>query len=372
MQHTGGEDTARQLRLRLLGRFELRQGDAILIDRGWKRSRAKALIKLLALQPSKSLHREQVLEALWPELEPDAAANNLFKNLHYIRTAVENIIGAAIIEHEDNVLTLSPALSVDIDAFRQAASRAEASRNAAAYAEADALWTGDLLPEDRYEPWTEAPRDELNERRRLLLLDQGRLLLDEGDARGAEARFQEARRVNPLDEEAHTGLMQVYARTGQRDKALRQYDELTRLLRDELNIAPSAAMTGLRDEILATAGRERGGTRPARLIVYEPGRPVTEISLLRERTTIGRAPNCDVVLGSSYASRQHARVERASEGYLVRDLGSRNGTVLNDRPLRKPTTLSRGDEIRVADTLLRFDDGPPEMPTTIGRPGAGT
>ena len=367
------EGTVREeprLQLRLLGRFELRDGETILIDRGWKRSRAKALIKLLALQPAKSLHREQVLEALWPDLEPDAAANNLFKNLHYIRTAVDNVTGVPLIDHQDNVLTLSSAVCADIDVFREAAQHADTARNESAYAAAIALWPGDLLPEDRYESWTDAPREELNERRRNLLLDHGWLLLEAGDARGAEARFQDARKVNPLDEAAHTGLMQVYARTGQRDKALRQYDELARLLRDELTIAPSAAVESLRDEILASATRVRGGVPPARLVIHEPGHDAVETPLLRDITTIGRAAQCEIVLNSRYASREHARIEHSHDGYVVRDLESRNGTLLNDRPLRKAAKLSRGDEIRIADTVLLFDDGPLEMPTTIGRSGA--
>ena len=357
----------RRIELRLLGRFELRSGETVLIDRAWKRSKAKALIKLLALQPMRSLHREQVLEALWPDLEPDAAANNLFKNLHYIRTVVESPAGSAFIEHEDNVLTLSRGAWLDVDAFREAAARAGASRDVADHAAAITLWPGDLLPEDRYEAWTETPRDELNELRRGLLLDLGRLLLDAGDARGAEGWFQEARKINPLDEAAHAGLMQVYARTGQRDKALRQYDELSRLLRDELNIIPSAATLALRDEILASATGERGGVTRARLVIHEPGRAATEVGLLRDVTVIGRAPQCDIVLDSQFASRQHARVEHVGDGYVVRDLQSRNGTMLNDRRLRKAAKLTRGDEIRIADTLLLFDDGPPEMPTTIGR-----
>ncbi len=56
----------------LLGRFEVRVGDTVVIDRSWTRSRAKSLVKLLALQGGRPLHREQVLDVLWPDL--DAAA----------------------------------------------------------------------------------------------------------------------------------------------------------------------------------------------------------------------------------------------------------------------------------------------------------
>jgi len=354
------------MELHLLGRFELRSGETVLIDRAWKRSKGKTLIKLLALQPGRALHRERVIEMLWPEMDPDAAANNLFKNLHYVRTAADDPALQSLIVHEDNVLSLSQGVWLDVDAFRVVARRATGSRDPADYANALALWAGDLLPEDQYEPWAQAPREEVQEIHRTLLLDLAQILLDSGDALGAEMRFHEAHRENPLDEAPYIGLMRVYAATGQRDKALRQYDELAEMLRTELDMPPPSAADALRDEITA-AGINDAGVQRARLVVHEPGRRPVEIVLLRDATTIGRAPGCQVVLVNQYASRQHARIEHANGGYTLRDLRSRNGTVLNDRPLRRPARLSRGDEIRIADALLVFDDGPSEMPTTIGR-----
>ncbi|MBI5287468.1 MAG: FHA domain-containing protein [Chloroflexi bacterium] len=358
----------RRLELHLLGRFELRAGETILIDRAWRRRKGKALIKLLALTPGRAMHREHVIETLWPEMDPDAAANNLFKNLHYVRTATDDPLLQSLITHEDNVLALSEDVRLDVDAFRAAAVRANTSRDPTDYSSALALWGGDLLPEDQYEPWVEAPREAIQEIHRTLLLGMAAVLLEHGDTLEAEMRFHEAHRENPLDEAPYIGLMRVYAASGQRDKALRQYEELARMLRTEHDIAPPPGATALRDEIAAAGTNEFGAPR-ARLLVQEPGRPSVEITLLHDATTIGREPGCQVVLVNRYASRQHARIEHDRGVYTLRDLRSRNGTVLNDRPLRKPAMLSRGDEIRIADALLVFDDGPPEMPTTIGRSG---
>lgn len=55
----------------------------------WSRAKPKLLVKLLALQPYHQLHREQLMEMLWPKLGPEAAANNLNKAIHVARHALE-------------------------------------------------------------------------------------------------------------------------------------------------------------------------------------------------------------------------------------------------------------------------------------------
>jgi hypothetical protein len=66
---------ARELCIQLLGRFSV-QVETRLVPELAHRRRPAALLQLLALAPGHRLHREQVLDLLWPELEPDAAANN--------------------------------------------------------------------------------------------------------------------------------------------------------------------------------------------------------------------------------------------------------------------------------------------------------
>lgn len=58
--------------------------------------------------------------------------------------------------------------------------------------------------------------------------------------------------------------------------------------------------------------------------------------------TIGRASGSDLVLEDRFLSHQHSRVFRRGEQLVVEDLGSRNGTLLNGRPVRTPTPLNPG------------------------------
>ena len=70
-------------------------------------------------------------------------------------------------------------------------------------------------------------------------------------------------------------------------------------------------------------------------------------------TVIGRAEDCDIVLPDASISRMHAEVVRTQEGYKIRDLGSTNGTIVNDSPILS-TILRAGDFIRLGNHLLKF------------------
>ncbi|RLC84172.1 MAG: hypothetical protein DRJ03_14995, partial [Chloroflexi bacterium] len=65
------------------------------------------------------------------------------------------------------------------------------------------------------------------------------------------------------------------------------------------------------------------------LIVYEGKLEGQRWIIDRDRVIIGRGSDCDVVLPERQASRQHVQIERDDRGYLLRDLGSKNGTFIN-------------------------------------------
>lgn len=68
----------------------------------------------------------------------------------------------------------------------------------------------------------------------------------------------------------------------------------------------------------------------------------------REQLIIGRALDCDMVVADRQVSRYHARILRTDEGYLLEDLGSKNGTHLNGAKLDDPVFLQDGDVIMIA------------------------
>jgi diguanylate cyclase (GGDEF)-like protein len=72
---------------------------------------------------------------------------------------------------------------------------------------------------------------------------------------------------------------------------------------------------------------------------------------------IGRLPDNEIGLNDDAISRRHARIERGSDGWLLMDVGSRNGTLLNERELVGQRKLQRDDRIRVGSTIFKFLSG---------------
>jgi pSer/pThr/pTyr-binding forkhead associated (FHA) protein len=85
-----------------------------------------------------------------------------------------------------------------------------------------------------------------------------------------------------------------------------------------------------------------------------------EIPAAGSRLTLGRAEGCEVLLDDRDCSRQHAEVERDAEGFLLRDLGSRNGIVVGGRSLTEKR-LKNGDEFTIGKSALRFVDPTEEL-----------
>ncbi|SCE92957.1 FHA domain-containing protein [Micromonospora purpureochromogenes] len=77
---------------------------------------------------------------------------------------------------------------------------------------------------------------------------------------------------------------------------------------------------------------------------------------------IGRAPTADIVVTDPHLSRRHAEVRLTDAGAVLVDLGSTNGTWLNDRRITGPEQLCDGDVVRLGRTELRFFD--PGLATT--------
>jgi two-component system cell cycle response regulator len=78
----------------------------------------------------------------------------------------------------------------------------------------------------------------------------------------------------------------------------------------------------------------------------------------KEITTVGRGRDNDIVLPSDCVSRQHARFERRGEAIYIVDLASTNGTFVNDdrKPVRE-RRLSRGDQLKIGDTIFKHLTG---------------
>jgi predicted ATPase/DNA-binding SARP family transcriptional activator/DNA-binding CsgD family transcriptional regulator len=242
------------LDIQLLGSFRVCVGGQEIAPETWRQRRAAAILKLLALSDGHRLHREQLIEYLWPDLDPAAAGNNLRGALHIARRALEPdaVPARRFLQWHGDTLTLAPddELHIDVVAFESAAAQARHNPSADAYRLALARYSGDLLPDDRYEDWTIGPRERLRDIYISLLLELAETFPDD-DPVATIAALEAVVAGDPAHEAANIALMRAYARTGQRQRALRRYRQLRDALSDELDVAPEPAAQQLYGEILS-------------------------------------------------------------------------------------------------------------------------
>jgi predicted ATPase/DNA-binding SARP family transcriptional activator len=236
----------------------------------WRQRRAAAVVKLLALAPSHRLHREQVIEALWPELDGEAAANNLRVAMHRARSRLEEA-GAPrgrflVRDGEDVALAAADAVWIDVDAYEAALARAWLTEDPAVSREALDHYAGDLLPEDLYEDWAANRRAELRASYLTLLARLAQLHEQRGELGRAIATLQRLLVAEPLDEPAHLVLIRLFARAGETRQAVTQYERLTELLERELGTEPDEKTR----ELIAAI---REGTFPAEAESFAPLAP---------------------------------------------------------------------------------------------------
>ena len=202
------------VQIELLGGFAVRVDGRTIPATEWRRRQAASLVKLLALAPRRTLHREQVIDALWPDIAIDDAGPRLHKAAHFARRVLGDS-GVLVLSGDTVSLFPNATVVVDVEEFERGAMQAIAvldrdpGGGVAAVSAAD-QWGGELLPDDPYEAWLEGPRDRLRQLHQELLRRSGRwseLVLDD-----------------PADEEASLARARQLADKGNRGAALRQLE----------------------------------------------------------------------------------------------------------------------------------------------------
>ena len=95
-----------------------------------------------------------------------------------------------------------------------------------------------------------------------------------------------------------------------------------------------------------------------RLFVVRGAHAGAKIRVRGPRFQIGREPDCQLRPNSPQVSRHHAEIDIAGESVILRDLGSRNGTLCNGEPVGTPTLLHDGDHVAVGPLLFRVSIRP--------------
>ena len=128
-------------------------------------------------------------------------------------------------------------------------------------------------------------------------------------------------------------------------------------LRRGMGAAPAAYADDATGMHVASAGLGADGTQgPARLRVETAaGLRAGSAYDISEGAVLGRGEQADIRLEDTFASSQHVRLAPHGDVMVVEDLGSTNGTYLNEEPLRGPQPLHPGDRIRIGDSQFTFE-----------------
>jgi len=246
------EEDAPALRVLALGPLEVFVEGQPIASAEWSHARPRELLLYLLSHP-RGRTREQVGLVFWPDASAAQVKNSFHVLLHRLRRALGR---QDLVVLEDDRYRVAPGVRVWFDAEVFERETAAALRDLRAGADAAerlesalALYRGDFLRDEAVGDW----HLEIHDRLRRLYVDALSALADlragRGDGAGAIDALERLVRAEELREDAHRRLMLALARAGARDRAVRHYERLVRLLRDELDAAPEPETVALCDRI---------------------------------------------------------------------------------------------------------------------------
>jgi predicted ATPase/DNA-binding SARP family transcriptional activator len=246
-----GNKATGMLRIRVLGAAVVEIGDTALTAADWSYAKPRELMFLLASSPP--MTKDQIAAALWPDLARQQLGNALHTALRELRRALGD---AGWVRYSDGHYRFdrSRPHECDVTAFEDALVAARRARPAEAalpeLQRAIAVYGGDFLDGMATGEWALVRRDELRRAFESALLATGRLQAAAGRHQAAAVAFRKAVAHEPLNESAHRELMTCWARLGETARAVRHYEELAGVLREQVGVAPAAETEALYRRLL--------------------------------------------------------------------------------------------------------------------------
>jgi hypothetical protein len=119
---------------------------------------------------------------------------------------------------------------------------------------------------------------------------------------------------------------------------------------------PAGGLPADREQRRAAGMDLREGIEPRLVVVAAMGlEPDTELPI-GDSATLGRSHSADIHVDDPFASSAHARIFPRGQFMYIEDMGSTNGTFLNNRQLRRPERLKVSDSVRIGDTEYRYQE----------------
>jgi DNA-binding SARP family transcriptional activator len=258
-RHSSRHEEPGLLAVRMLGAFELMINGHPVTD--WRGQRTQSLMQFLAAHRHRSVPRDELIMAVWPDTDEDAGRHRLHQAVYELRRILHAIDpDRSPIICVDGGYRFNDELSVWVDAeefddLGSAASRCLAARRPDEAIElgqqALLLYRGDYLCQVTGADWATAERNRLRARFVQLSIHVAELLARRTDHAGALALIDPVLSLEPWNEDATVIKMNCHAGSGARSLALAAYRSCAQALNCEFGIAPAAQTRRVHDQIRA-------------------------------------------------------------------------------------------------------------------------
>jgi two-component SAPR family response regulator len=203
----------------------------------WRTAKAEELFALLIHYQGKAISKEILIDALWPDAEPEKAANNFRVTCTYLRnTLTDKGFANLLLRDRDSYLLDTSRLRCDLLLFLTATGAA--SPELSALEEASALYTGRYFENKPYE-WAANARVCLEDESKKVQHRIAEEYQAGGETKRACAALEKALAHDPYDEEAVERLLSLKLQLGDSVSAVRIYREYEQRLLKEMDLSPS-------------------------------------------------------------------------------------------------------------------------------------
>lgn len=226
---------------------------------GWPNCKGKSIFKYLVTHRERPSPKEVLMDIFWPEVDPDAARNNLNVAIYGLRRALSKVkTDFSYVLFQDGCYLLNPELDlwVDAEAFmahvrtaKECEQRNDLEAAIREYRTAEALYQSEFLVEDRYENWLIATRQNFNATFLAVMNRLSCYYFEQQDYKSCVAICTRALAEDACNEELHRLLMRCYSLMGYIHLAVRQFHICREFLDRDLNLTPSRETMQLFEQI---------------------------------------------------------------------------------------------------------------------------
>ena len=225
----------------------------------WKRKKAVTLLKYLITQLDRPVHRERLLDCLWPDVDESRGWGRLKVTTYYLRHELRaNGMSDEVVKTVgDAYLLRRDAVWLDVDVFERLVTEGRALQDQArwsdaldCYVDARRLYRGDYLEEETYADWCAEERERLHELYLEMLARTAECHAELGQYAEVVEIYRKALVFDPCRESFHCLLMQYLVKEGRPDLALAQYRHCQQVLAREFGAEPLPETQRLYQQIL--------------------------------------------------------------------------------------------------------------------------